>query len=138
MLFRSASKFTTPGVNWGFFCSTPGVAVGRNLLRKHAMELLLTGDVIGPQRALELGLVNRVVDQPQLLDEAIKLAQAILKNGPLAVEAALECVVRGMQLPLDQGLRFESGRFGMVAATEDMHEGLQAFLDKRKPDFKRR
>ena len=76
--------------------------------------------------------------QAELVNEAVKLAQAILKNGPLAVAAALECVVRGMQLPLEQGLRFESGRFGILAASEDMHEGLQAFLDKRPANFKRR
>ncbi len=59
-----AAKFTTPGVTWGFFCSTPGVAVARNLLRKHAMEMLLTGDLVDARKALEWGLVNRVVPPP--------------------------------------------------------------------------
>ena len=65
-----AAKFTTPGVTWGFFCSTPGVAVGRNIHRKHAMEMLLTGDLIDAQRAMAWGLVNRVVPA-QALDEAV-------------------------------------------------------------------
>jgi enoyl-CoA hydratase/carnithine racemase len=82
--------------------------------------------------------VNRVVPLDQLLSEAEKLALSILKNGPLAVEAALECLRRGMQLPLDQGLRFESGRFGILAAGEDMHEGLNAFLEKRPAKFRRK
>ena len=103
-----------------------------------ALELILSARNVKADEAERIGLVNRVVPQGQLLDEAIKLAQAILRNGPLAVEAALECVVRGMQLPLDQGLRFESGRFGILASSDDMHEGLNAFLEKRPAAFKRR
>ena len=103
-----------------------------------ALELILSARNVKAEEAERIGLVNRVVPLAELVPEAVKLAQAILKNGPLAVEAALECVVRGMQLPLDQGLRFESGRFGILASSEDMHEGLQAFLDKRPANFKRR
>ena len=102
-----------------------------------ALELILSARNVKADEAERIGLVNRVVPQAQLLDEAVKLALAILKNGPLAVEAALECVVRGMQLPLDQGLRFESGRFGILASSDDMHEGLNAFLEKRPAAFKR-
>ena len=64
------AKFTTPGVTWGFFCSTPGVAVGRNLSRKRAMEMLLTGDMVDAQKAMEWGLLNRVVS-PEDLDQAV-------------------------------------------------------------------
>lgn len=102
-----------------------------------ALELILSARNVKADEAERIGLVNRVVPQAELLNEAVKLALTILKNGPLAVEAALECVVRGMQLPLDQGLRFESGRFGILASSEDMHEGLNAFLEKRAAAFKR-
>jgi enoyl-CoA hydratase/carnithine racemase len=82
--------------------------------------------------------VNRVVPLGELLAEAEKLALAILRNAPLAVEAALEAVIRGMSLPLGEGLRFEAGRFGILAASEDMHEGMRAFLEKRPATFHRR
>jgi len=103
-----------------------------------ALELILSARSIKAEEAERIGLVNRVLPQATLIDEAVALAESMLANGPLAVAAALECVVRGMSLPLDQGLRFESGRFGILASSEDMHEGLQAFLDKRKPVFHRR
>ncbi|MBI5170458.1 MAG: enoyl-CoA hydratase/isomerase family protein [Candidatus Eisenbacteria bacterium] len=103
-----------------------------------AFELVLSGRPVKAEEAAAIGLVNRVVPQADLLPEALKLAGAIAANGPLAVEAAMECIVRGMNLSLDQGLRFESGRFGILAASEDMHEGLQAFLDKRPANFQRK
>ena len=75
-----AAKFTTPGVTWGFFCSTPGVAVGRNISRKRAMEMLLTGELIDAHKALEWGLVNRVVPADQLERETLQLARQIAEK----------------------------------------------------------
>ena len=103
-----------------------------------ALELLLTGRRVKADEAERIGLVNRVVPREQLLDEAEKLALAILKNGPLALAAVLEAVNRGMQLGLADGQRLESGLFGMLAASEDMHEGMRAFLEKRPAKFERR
>lgn len=108
------------------------VGIGR------ALEIITTGRRVKVEEAERIGLVNRVVPPAQLLEEAVQLAEAILRNGPLAVAAALEAVTRGMQLPLPEGLRFESCQFGLMASTEDMHDGLQAFLDKRPPNFQRR
>jgi enoyl-CoA hydratase len=103
-----------------------------------ALELVLSGRRVKADEAERIGLVNRVVPLASLREEAEKLAQTILRNGPLAVSAALEAVQRGMQLPLDQGLRFESSLFGILAASEDMHEGLKAFLEKRPARFQRK
>ena len=103
-----------------------------------ALELILTGRRVKADEAERMGLVNRVVPREKLLDEAIALAQAILKNGPLAVAAVLEAVTRGASLGLPDALRFESGFFGILAASEDMHEGLKAFLEKRPANFHRR
>jgi len=103
-----------------------------------ALELMLSAGRVKADEAFRLGLVNRVVPREQLLDEAMKLAQAILKNGPLAVAAVIEAVQRGLQMPLEAGLRLESSLFGILAASEDMHEGLNAFLEKRPARFQRR
>jgi enoyl-CoA hydratase len=103
-----------------------------------ALELMTTARRVKADEAERIGLVNRVVPQDQLLAEAEKLALAILKNGPLAVAAVLEAVQRGMEMPLADGLRFESGLFGILAASEDMHEGLKAFLEKRPAQYQRR
>jgi enoyl-CoA hydratase len=103
-----------------------------------ALELMITGRRVKADEAERIGLVNRVVPQDQLMTEAEKLARAILKNGPLAVAAVLEAVSRGIQLSLTDGLRLESGLFGILAASEDMHEGLRAFLEKRPPRYHRR
>ena len=103
-----------------------------------ALELIVTGRRVKADEALALGLVNRVVPAARLLEEAEALALAILRNGPLAVAAALEAVQRGMQLPLDAGLRLESGLFGLLGASADTREGLRAFLEKRPANFQRR
>ncbi len=103
-----------------------------------ALELMLSGRRVKADEAERIGLVNRVVPRAQLLDETENLANAMLKNGPLAIAAVLEAVNRGLQLPLDDGLRLESGLFGILAASQDMHEGLKAFLEKRPPRFERK
>jgi enoyl-CoA hydratase len=103
-----------------------------------ALELILTGRRVQADEAERIGLVNRVVPRAELMNEAEALAQAMLKNGPLALSAALESVQRGTQLGLDDGQRIENGMFGLLAASEDMHEGLKAFLEKRPARFQRR
>ena len=103
-----------------------------------AVELVVTGRRVRADEALALGLVSRVVPQAALLAEAESLARTILANGPLAVAAALEMMRDGMRLPLEAGLRLESGTFGRLAASEDMHAGLRAFIEKRPARFQGR
>ena len=100
-----------------------------------ALELITTGNMIDAQEALRIGLVNRVFPQADLIPACEKIAQTILGKGALAIRYALDAAVRGVESDLTQGLEREAGHFGLLAATADMHEGLKAFLEKRKPNF---
>jgi len=101
-----------------------------------AMEIILMAQRIDAQEALRLGLVNRVVPAAEVMPTALKMAEQIQQNGPLAVRAAKEAIVRGMSLPLEEGLRLESVLQSYLLRTEDAAEGPKAFAEKRKPNFK--
>jgi enoyl-CoA hydratase len=101
----------------------------------HALELITTARIIDAPEALRIGLVNRVFPQAELLPACEKVAGEILGRGALAVHYAMDAAIRGMETDLTQGLEREAGHFGLLAATNDMHEGLKAFLEKRKPTF---
>jgi len=103
-----------------------------------ALELILTGDMVDAEEAHRIGLVNRIVDDSELLDAACALATRMMSNAPLALEAALEAVHRGLDLALDDGALLETAQFGVLAGTEDMREGTAAFIEKRKSQFKGR
>lgn len=132
-----AAKFATPGVTWGFFCSTPGVAVGRNLLRKHALEMLLTGDVIGPQQALEWGLVNRVVPAAQLDSAVAELARKIVEKPPATVAAGKRAFYQQMDLDIRRAYDLASNVIACSFASEEGREGMDAFIEKRPPKWPR-
>jgi enoyl-CoA hydratase len=101
-----------------------------------ALEMILTGRKVGAREAESMGLVNRVAPEGEALAAALALAGEILANGPLAVAYCLQAVSRGLDMPLDQGQAYEAGLFGLISASDDMREGLAAFLEKRRPDFK--
>jgi len=128
-----AAKFTTPGVTWGFFCSTPGVAVGRNLQRKHAMEMLLIGDVIDARKALEWGLVNRVVPAGELDSAVLELAKKIAEKPPATVAAGKRAFYQQMDLGLEQAYALASGVIAASFAHDEGREGMDAFIGKRPP-----
>jgi enoyl-CoA hydratase len=131
------AKFGQPEVKLGIAPGYGGtVRLPRLVGRARALELLLTGEMIDAAEALRIGLVNRVVPSDRLLPETETLLRAILANGPLAVRACLESVDAGAEMGVDQALLLEAGYFGLLSATEDMHEGTKAFLEKRKPSFK--
>jgi enoyl-CoA hydratase/carnithine racemase len=128
-----AAKFTTPGVTWGFFCSTPGVAVGRNLSRKRAMEMLLTGDVIDAQKALEWGLVNRVVAAADLEQATLALAVKIAEKPPVTVATGKRAFYEQMELGAQKAYDIASCAISASFAHDEGRQGMDAFLEKRKP-----
>jgi enoyl-CoA hydratase/carnithine racemase len=103
-----------------------------------ALELLMTGDLISAQVAFRIGLVNRVVPLVELMPTALALANRINENGPLAVRAVKEAAYKGIQMPLNEGLRFETLLLSKVRESEDAWEGPKAFAEKRKPIYKGR
>ena len=110
--------------------------LARLLGKAKAAELILTAEKgVTAAEAHRLGLVNRVVPPGQALSAAFELAQAIAKNGPVACRCALEAIRRGVEMPLEEGLAYEATLFGLCASTEDMKEGMAAFLEKRAPKF---
>ena len=127
------AKFVTSGVNWGFFCSTPGVAVGRNLSRKHAMEMLLTGEPIGAAKALEWGLVNKVVALDQLDAEVQRLAAMLAAKPPATVAAGKRAFYQQMDLGLARAYELASGVISASFAHEEGRAGLAAFIEQRPP-----
>ena len=131
-----AARFTTPGVTWGFFCSTPGVAVGRNLSRKRAMEMLLTGDVIDAHKAAEWGLVNRVVPPEALVAETEKLARQIAEKPPVTVAEGKRAFYAQMDLGLAQAYQLASTAIACSFAHDEGRAGMDAFIEKRPPPKK--
>lgn len=104
--------------------------------RGRALEMILTGKPIDAATAERYGVVNRVAPQAELKEVTEKLAGAMLGNGPLALAMATESVLRGTETSLEEGLRIECDLFGIISSTDDMREGLGAFLEKRKPEYK--
>lgn len=130
------ARFGQPEVRLGLI---PGYGATQRLTRVvgrgPALELLLTGEAIGAERAWELGLVSRVVEDSDVLSAACGLAGKILENAPLALGFCLEAVVSGGDIPLEKGLALEASLFGLCFGTEDAREGIRAFLEKRNPEF---
>ena len=106
--------------------------------KARAAELILTGDIINAQEALRIGLVNKVVPQEEVLKEAKGLARKIAGKGAVAIQLSLQAMEEGLTLSLDEGLALEATLFGRIVQTDDMREGLAAFLAKRQPQFKDR
>ena len=131
------ARFGQPEINLGLI---PGFGGTQRLLRlagrSAALELCLTGAMIGAQRAYELGIVNRVVAQDALDETLDALADQLAASAPLAAAGILDTVLQGGESSLDHGLEFETQAFALAFSTEDMREGTTAFLEKRKAEFK--
>lgn len=127
------AKFATPGVRIGLFCSTPMVALSRNIGRKRAMEMLLTGKMIDAQTAAEWGLVNRVVPADRLEAEVMELAVQIASSSPLILKIGKQAFYRQIDAGQDQAYEVMSETMAQNAMTCDAQEGMTAFLAKRPP-----
>jgi enoyl-CoA hydratase len=133
------ARFGLPEVKLGIIPGYGGtLRLPRIVGKGRALELMLTAEMIDAQEAHRIGLANKVVPQAELMDAARAMMTAILRNGPIALGLAIECATRGMEMSVDDGLALESNLFGLLAATEDMREGMGAFLEKRAADFKGR
>jgi enoyl-CoA hydratase/carnithine racemase len=130
--------FSTPGVNIGLFCSTPMVALSRNVPRKQAMEMLLTGEMISAERARELGLINRIVTSGHERDEAIALAQSIASKSALTLKIGKEAFYRQAEMGLSEAYRYTAGVMVDNMLQFDAQEGISAFIDKRAPKWEDR
>jgi len=130
------ARFATSGVNYGVFCSTPGVPLSRNIPRKLAMEMLLTGDPIDAATALARGLVNRVVPANQLDAEVQRLAQSILAKSPAVVAAGKKVFYEQVEIAMEQAYRDATAAMVDCVRSEDGREGIAAFAQKRKPKWK--
>jgi len=134
----SLAGFCTPGVDIGLFCSTPAVALARNVARKHAMDMLLTGDTVAAEHAARIGLVNRVVSPGAEREEAVKLARRIAARSAMAIRLGKEAFYRQAEMSLSDAYRFASEVMVDNMLRHDAAEGISAFLDKREPKWEDR
>ena len=130
------AEFRKPEINLGFAPPFGGSQrLPRLVGRKRALQMILTAQPITAREARELGLVNEVVAHEDLLDAAFRLAHLIAGKSPLAVAACLGSVTRGINVPIDEGLAIEANYFARMVGTQDIAEGMTAWLDKRQPQF---
>jgi enoyl-CoA hydratase/carnithine racemase len=129
------AKFATPGVNIGLFCSTPMVATSRNMARKHAMEMLLTGDFVDAKHAASIGLVNRVVAPEKLEAETMALARQIAAKPHATVKIGKEAFYRQLEMKLADAYDYASEVMTRNMMHAEACEGIGAFIDKRDPKW---
>jgi len=131
-----SARFAVSGINVGLFCSTPSVPLGRNVLRKQAMEMLLTGDFIDAKTAREYGLVNRVAPLERLDAEVSQLAQRIVDKSAVAVATGKRMFYKHLEMGLEGAYQYAAQTMACNMMAEDVGEGIDAFMEKRKPEWK--
>jgi enoyl-CoA hydratase/carnithine racemase len=132
------ARFCTPGVHIGLFCSTPMVALSRNLSRKHAMEMLLLGDMVGAEDAARMGLVNRVVPSGEAEDEATQMARTIASKSPLTLKIGKKAFYEQLEMGLSEAYDHATATMVENMLARDAEEGIGAFVGKREPRWEGR
>ena len=130
------SMFATPGVNIGLFCSTPMVAVSRKIHRKRMMKMLLTGEPIKAKFAKEIGLINDYYSKSKLDKEVLKVAKTIASKSNLTIKIGKQAFYKQLEMPLRKAYSYTSKMMTLNMMAKDAHEGISAFLEKRKPKWK--
>ena len=130
-----SARFITPGVNIGLFCSTPMVALSRNVSNKAAMEMLLTGEMVSADKAEHIGLINRVTDDADLKQETTALAELIASKSSLTLKIGKEAFYKQKDMPLSEAYDFASKAMVDNMLEHDAKEGIGSFLEKRKPKW---
>jgi len=128
--------FATPGVNIGLFCSTPMVAISRKVSRKRTMKMLLTGDPINADYAKQIGLINDSYPISALEEETLKLAKKIASKSNLLIKIGKKAFYKQIEMPIKKAYNYTSKVMAENMMTMDAHEGISAFLKKRKPNWK--
>ena len=132
----TTATFATPGVNIGLFCSTPMVAVSRKVTRKIMMKMLLTGEPINAKYAKDIGLINDCYSSKKLNSEVLKIAKNISSKSNLTIKIGKQAVYNQLEMPLGDAYKFTSKMMTVNMASQDAKEGISAFLQKRKPNWK--
>ena len=130
------ATFATPGVNIGLFCSTPMVAVSRKISRKRMMKMLLTGEPINAKYAKEIGLINDCFSKSNLNKEVLKVAKTIASKSNLTIKIGKQAFYKQLEMPLRKAYAYTSRMMTLNMMSIDAHEGISAFLNKRKPKWK--
>ena len=130
------ATFATPGVNIGLFCSTPMVAVSRKISRKRMMKMLLTGEPISAKYAKEIGLINDCFSKSNLNKEVLNVAKTIASKSNLTIKIGKQAFYKQLEMPLRKAYAYTSRMMTLNMMSIDAHEGISAFLNKRKPKWK--
>ena len=130
------SQYATPGVNIGLFCSTPMVPLSRNVAKKHAMEMLLTGDLINAEKAKSIGLINDIFEPEKLNNKVIEIASKIASKSKTTIKIGKKAFYEQKEMSLEDAYNYTSKIMAENMLNKDSEEGISAFLEKRIPNWK--